>query len=55
MLGTSGWSYADWIGPFYEFEKGMLSYYSKVFNTVEVDSTFYRYSSLSMVGASFFG
>ncbi|HLU48230.1 MAG TPA: DUF72 domain-containing protein, partial [Planctomycetota bacterium] len=42
--GTSGWSYQDWIGPFYE--KGtasaeFLRSYSTRFPAVEVDSTFY--------------
>jgi uncharacterized protein YecE (DUF72 family) len=49
-LGTSGWSYRDWIGPFYEEkEKSMLQAYVKVFNTVEIDSTFYRYPSKGTV------
>ncbi|NWF86449.1 DUF72 domain-containing protein, partial [Candidatus Bathyarchaeota archaeon] len=44
FLGTSGWSYRDWIGPFYtEKDKSLLKAYSKVFRTVEIDSTFYRY------------
>jgi uncharacterized protein YecE (DUF72 family) len=44
LLGTSGWSYRDWIGPFYKKkEKSMLKAYSKVFKTVEIDSTFYAY------------
>jgi len=44
-LGCSGWSYDDWLGPFYppgappgEF----LERYARVFRTVEVDSSFYR-------------
>jgi uncharacterized protein YecE (DUF72 family) len=44
-LGCSGWSYDDWVGPFYppgtppgEF----LERYARVFRTVEVDSSFYR-------------
>ena len=46
LLGTSGWSYRDWIGPFYvKKEKSMLKAYSKVFKTVEIDSTFYAYPS----------
>jgi uncharacterized protein YecE (DUF72 family) len=46
FLGTSGWSYRDWIGPFYnEKDKSLLRAYSKVFKTVEIDSTFYRYPS----------
>lgn len=49
-LGTSGWSYKEWIGPFYsKTDKSMLRAYSKVFNTVEIDSTFYRYPSKGMV------
>lgn len=43
-LGTSGWSYKEWVGPFYpDKETRMLSYYSQVFNTAEIDSTFYAY------------
>lgn len=50
FLGTSGWSYKDWIGPFYQKkEKSMLSAYTKVFKTVEIDSTFYRYPSKGTV------
>jgi len=49
LLGTSGWSYRDWIGPLYKKrEKSMLSAYSKVFKTVEINSTFYRYPSKGM-------
>jgi uncharacterized protein YecE (DUF72 family) len=49
-LGTSGWSYKEWIGPFYSKEdKSMLRAYVKIFNTVEIDSTFYRYPSKGMV------
>jgi uncharacterized protein YecE (DUF72 family) len=50
LLGTSGWSYKDWVGPFYtEKDKSMLKAYSKVFQTVEIDSTFYRYPSKGAV------
>jgi uncharacterized protein YecE (DUF72 family) len=50
FLGTSGWSYKDWIGPFYmEKEKSPLRAYCKVFRTVEIDSTFYRYPSKGTV------
>jgi uncharacterized protein YecE (DUF72 family) len=50
FLGTSGWSYKDWIGPFYtEKDKSMLRAYVKVFRTVEIDSTFYRYPSKGAV------
>jgi uncharacterized protein YecE (DUF72 family) len=50
MLGCSGWSYKEWVGAFYkEGEKSMLGAYSKVFDTVEIDSTFYRYPTKGMV------
>jgi len=44
-VGTIGWSYAFWKGVFYPQKaasKDFLNYYSSKFNTVEVDSTFYR-------------
>ncbi len=40
-IGTSGWDYEDWIGSFYERETNLFSQYVRVFNTVEVNSTFY--------------
>jgi len=50
FLGTSGWSYKDWIGPFYmKKDKSMLRAYTKVFKTVEINSTFYRYPSKGTV------
>ncbi len=44
-IGTSGFSYQDWIGPFYpeNTEKGdMLTLYARQFNTVEINSSYYR-------------
>ena len=50
FLGTSGWSYKEWVGPFYSKEdRSLLRAYAKVFKTVEIDSTFYRYPSKGMV------
>jgi uncharacterized protein YecE (DUF72 family) len=49
-LGCSGWSYAHWVGPFYPphtKEKDFLKLYSRVYDTVEIDSTFYRVPSVS--------
>jgi uncharacterized protein YecE (DUF72 family) len=51
-IGCSGWSYPDWAGPFYP--EGMaageyLEWYADRFPIVEVDSTFYRVPSKSMV------
>lgn len=51
-IGCSGWSYKDWQGSFYPkgvAPKDYLPYYSKVFNCVEVDSSFYRIPSQFMV------
>ncbi len=44
-LGTIGWSYNFWRGKFYPAKtpsKDYLTYNATQFNTVEVDSTFYR-------------
>jgi len=50
LLGTSGWSYREWVGPFYtENDKSLLKAYTRVFKTVEIDSTFYRYPSKGTV------
>ncbi len=47
-VGTMGWSYEFWKGGFYPDDLNsakFLEYYSKQFDTVEVDSTFYRIPS----------
>lgn len=50
FLGTSGWSYTDWVGPFYKTStESKLRAYSKVFKTAEIDSTFYRFPTKGMV------
>ena len=44
-VGCSGWSYTAWQGPFYPStmdNSKWLEYYSKVFDCVEIDSSFYR-------------
>ncbi len=44
-VGCSGYHYEHWRGPFYpEYldERAYLDYYSKRFNTVELNVTFYR-------------
>ena len=51
-LGCSGWSYDGWKGPFYPQDldnRYWLSYYSKIFDFVEIDSTFYKIPSKFMV------
>jgi uncharacterized protein YecE (DUF72 family) len=43
-IGTMGFSYQDWRSGFYPAElapRNYLSYYSRVFNAAEIDSTFY--------------
>lgn len=43
-VGTCGYSYADWIGPFYPRgtpRRAMLEYYATAFGAVEIDSTYY--------------
>jgi uncharacterized protein YecE (DUF72 family) len=45
LVGTSGYSFNDWVGTFYTegIRKGdMLSFYVKHFPVVEVNSTYYR-------------
>jgi uncharacterized protein YecE (DUF72 family) len=50
LIGTSGWSYNEWSGVFYPSSSAnKLSYYSKVFETVEIDSTFYAYPTKGLV------
>ncbi len=44
-IGTSGYYYRHWIGRFYPEKLSWgkwLEYYSKVFNTVELNTTFYH-------------
>lgn len=52
-IGTSGWSYPHWAkGVFYPKSvpaQDWLTYYSSIFNTVEVNSTFYRLPNPSLL------
>lgn len=49
-LGCSGWDKRDWEGTFYsDKEESKLSAYSKVFNTAEINSTFYSYPAEGLV------
>jgi len=44
-IGTSGYSYAEWLGSFYPEdlpENRMLAYYAEQLDTVEINYTFYR-------------
>lgn len=49
-IGTQGWNYSAWTGPFYPPHTrpaDFLSIYARAFDTVEVDSTFYGVPSLA--------
>ena len=44
-LGCAGWDYKDWVGPFYPkpLERyNHLEFYSKFFDIIEINSTFYN-------------
>jgi len=44
-IGTSGWHYAHWQGPFYPEgvpTSGWLAHYIQYFPTVEINNSFYR-------------
>ncbi|MBD3186147.1 DUF72 domain-containing protein, partial [Candidatus Bathyarchaeota archaeon] len=51
-VGCSGWSYRDWLGAFYPRRMDpskFLQYYARVFECVEIDSTFYKIPSKRIV------
>ena len=51
-IGCSGWQYADWREAFYPkgcAQRNWLEYYSRHFDTVEVNSTFYRLANRDAV------
>ncbi len=44
-IGTSGWHYPHWQGPFYPKtlnKKDFFAYYAERFDTVEINNSFYR-------------
>lgn len=44
-IGTSGWHYPHWVGPFYPRglqPEAFLAHYARSFRTTEINSTFYR-------------
>lgn len=52
FIGASGYSYDDWLGNFYpQFcpKADFLRFYTSVFNTVEINSTYYRIPSAESV------
>ncbi len=51
-LGTQGWSYPSWVGPFYPDGTAAAKYlehYATQFNTVELDTTFYAVPRASTI------
>jgi uncharacterized protein YecE (DUF72 family) len=52
LIGTSGFAYEDWVGPFYPpalNKAHRLEYYARRFPTVEINSTFYQLPALPSV------
>jgi len=53
-IGTSGFSYQDWEGPFYPPglpARDRLSHYAGAFDTVEIDSSYYGIPKASILAA----
>lgn len=53
-IGTSGWSYDDWVGPFYPVSlrhspEDWLAFYATRFRTVEINSTYYAFPGEHLV------
>jgi uncharacterized protein YecE (DUF72 family) len=51
-IGCSGWQYKDWRERFYPkgcAQRNWLEFYSRTFDTVEVNSTFYRLANRDAV------
>jgi uncharacterized protein YecE (DUF72 family) len=53
-VGTSGWVYRPWRGPFYPTDlpqKRWFQFYAEQFDTAEINATFYRLPSQAAVAA----
>jgi uncharacterized protein YecE (DUF72 family) len=51
-IGTSGWTYEGWRGPFYPNDvpkRDWLAYYATRFSSTEINASFYRTPSLETV------
>jgi uncharacterized protein YecE (DUF72 family) len=49
-IGTSGWHYKHWLGPFYPADlpdREMLGFYAKQFDTVEINNSFYHLPAIA--------
>ena len=52
FVGTSGYSYSDWVGPFYPEgtkQRDFLDVYTKAFRMVELNFSYYRQPEPSML------
>jgi uncharacterized protein YecE (DUF72 family) len=52
LTGTSGFAYKEWKGTFYPddlADAGMLPFYAQHFGSVEINNTFYRMPSVSVL------
>jgi uncharacterized protein YecE (DUF72 family) len=52
VIGTSGWTYDSWRGPFYPAgcaKKGWLRHYAEIFPSAEINGSFYCTPSLEAV------
>ncbi|MBI2192564.1 MAG: DUF72 domain-containing protein [Planctomycetes bacterium] len=52
FVGTSGYSFRDWVGPFYPeglAGRDMLAFYARQFDTVELNFTYYRIPEAPMM------
>jgi len=48
-IGCSGWSYPEWVGPFYRTNDKLFLQYSEHFSCVEINSSFYSFPSRQAV------
>ncbi|MDB5512097.1 MAG: hypothetical protein JWR08_1580 [Enterovirga sp.] len=54
FIGTSGWHYGSWLGPFYPErhpKPKLLAFYAGVFDTTEINLSFYRLPTEAAVAA----
>jgi uncharacterized protein YecE (DUF72 family) len=52
LVGTSGYSYKEWKGPFYPKDLAaarFLGFYADAFKTVEINNTFYRMPTAKLI------
>lgn len=52
FIGTSGWYYKGWLGNFYPEKmpaKNLLPFYSSIFNSVELNTSFYGMPTLNSI------